>query len=145
MRTTRFERTALAGFFVAGWVVFFSVAIAHAQPQFVPPPPPQPAPTFNPSTPYTVPQSPETPVSPGLPSAPPSSVVISPSGSPPSAVARSHRRPVTATATSNVVKTLVVRTFLQSRLPVGECAVHSNPETDATPSGVLVRIDAAAS
>jgi hypothetical protein len=105
MRTTRFERTALAGFFVAGWVVFFSVAIAHAQPQFVPPPPPQPAPTFNPSTPYTVPQSPETPVSPGLPSAPPSSVVISPSGSPPSAVARSHRRPVTATATSNVVKT----------------------------------------
>jgi|HubBroStandDraft_6_1064221.scaffolds.fasta_scaffold2044830_1 hypothetical protein len=43
------------------------------------------------------------------------------------------------------VTPLVVRTFLQLRLPVGECAVHSNPETDATPSGVLVRIDAAAS
>jgi hypothetical protein len=103
MRTTRFERTALAGFFVAGWMVFFSVAIAHAQPQFVPPPPPQPAPTFNPSTPYTVPQSPETPVSPGLPSALPRSEGVSPSvGSPPGVVARSHRRPVTATETANV-------------------------------------------
>ena len=107
MQTSRFERMALARIFVAGWVAFFSVAIAHAQPLYTAPPPPQPPPTFNPSTPHTVPQSPETPVSPGLPSAlPGSSVVVSPSGgSPPGAVARSHRRPVTATGTSNVAKT----------------------------------------
>ena len=107
MQTTRFERMALAKFFVAGWVAFFSVAIAHAQPLYTAPPPPQPPPTFNPSTPHTVPQSPETPVSPGLPSAiPRSSEGVSPSGgSPPGAVARSHRRPVTATGTSNAAKT----------------------------------------
>jgi hypothetical protein len=107
MQTTRFERMALARIFVAGWVAFFSVAIAQAQPLSTAPPPPQPPPTFNPSTPNTVPQSPETPVSPGLPSAlPGSSAVVSPSGgSPPGAVARSHRRPVTATATSSVAKT----------------------------------------
>ena len=107
MQTTRFERMALARVFVAGWVAFFSVAIAHAQPLYTAPPPPQPGPTFNPSTPYTVPQSPETPVSPGLPSAAPgSSGVVSPSGgSPPGALARSHRQPVTATGTSNVSKT----------------------------------------
>jgi hypothetical protein len=106
MQTTRFERMALARIFVAGWVAFFSVAIGHAQPLYTAPPPPQPPPTFNPSTPYTVPQSPETPVSPGLPSASPgSSAGVSPSvESPPGAVARSHRRPVTATRTSNVAK-----------------------------------------
>jgi hypothetical protein len=107
MQTTRFERMALARIFVAGWVAFFSVAIAHAQPLYTAPPPPQPPPTFNPSTPYTVPQSPEAPVSPGLPSAlPRSSEGVSPSGgSPPGAVARSHRPPVTATGTSSVAKT----------------------------------------
>jgi hypothetical protein len=106
MQTTRFERMTLARFFVAGWVVFFSAAVGHAQTPYPAPPPPQPPPTFNPSTPYTVPQSPETPVSPGLPSALPRSEGVSPSvGSPPRAVARSHRRPVTATATSNVAKT----------------------------------------
>ena len=107
MQTTRFERMALARIFVAGWMALFSLAIEPAQAQFPEPPPPQPPPTFNPSTPYTVPQSPETPVSPGLPSAlPRSSVVVSPSGgSPPGAVARSHRLPVTATRTSNLAKT----------------------------------------
>jgi hypothetical protein len=107
MQMTRFERMALARIFVAGWLAFFSVPIAHAQPLYAAPPPPQPGPTFNPSTPYTVPQSPEKPVSPRLPSAAPgSSEVVSPSdGSPPGAVVRSHRRPVTATATSSVAKT----------------------------------------
>lgn len=107
MQTTRFERMALARIFVAGWVAFFSLTIGQAQAQFPEPPPPQPGPTFNPSTPYTVPQSPETPVSPGLPSAlPRSSEGVSPSGgSPPGAVVRSHRRPVTATGTSSVAKT----------------------------------------
>ena len=106
MQTTRFERMALARFFVAGWVAFSSVAIAHAQPLYTAPPPPQPPPTFNPSTPYTVPQAPETPVSPGSPSAlPRSSEGVSPSGgSPPGTVARSHRRPVTPTETSDVAK-----------------------------------------
>ena len=80
MQTTRFERMALAMFFVAGSLAFFSLAIEHAHAQFPEPPPPQPPPTFNPSTPYTVPQSPETPVSPGLPSALPRSFeVVSPS------------------------------------------------------------------
>ncbi len=107
MQTTRFERMALAKFFVAGWLAFFSLAIEHAQAQFPEPPPPQPPPTFNPSTPYTVPQSRETPVSPGLPSAPPRSFeVVPPSGgSPPGPVARSHRRPVTVTGASDVPKT----------------------------------------
>src|SRR5580704_8638548 len=106
MQMTRFERMALARFFVAGWLAFFSVPVAHAQPLYAAPPPPQPGPTFNPSTPYTVPQSPETPVSPGLPSALPRSEVVSPSGaSPPGAVARAHRRPVTVTRTANVAKT----------------------------------------
>ena len=172
MQTTRFDRMALARIFVAGWVAFFSLAIEHAQAHFPNPPPPQPPPTFNPSTPYTVPQSPETPVSPGLPSAlPRSSEVVSPSGgSPPSAVARSHRRPVTATGTSNVAKTHESRhsprrhrrnwsresqtadtegLWTARRFTVapnaGECAVHSNPRTDVMPSGVLVRIDAGAS
>jgi len=105
MQTTRFERIALARFFVAGWVAFFSVAVGHAQTPYPAPPPPQPPSTFNPSTPSTVPQSPETPVSPGLPRALPRSEGISPSvGSPPGAVARSHRRPVTATETANVAK-----------------------------------------
>jgi hypothetical protein len=105
MQTTRVERMALTRIFLAGWVAFFSLVIEHAQAQFPEPPPPQPSPTFNPSTPYTVPQSRETPVSPGLPSALPRSEVVSPSGgSPPSAVARSHRRPVTATETANVAK-----------------------------------------
>jgi hypothetical protein len=107
MQTTRFDRMALTKLFVAGWVAFFSAAVAHAQPLYANPPPPQPPPTFNPATPYTVPQSPETRVSPGLPSgAPGSSAVVSPTvGSPPGAVARAHRRPVTATGTSNVAKT----------------------------------------
>jgi len=106
MHTTRFERTVLAKFFVAGWVAFFCVAIEHAQAQLVNPPPPPPPPVFNPSTPYTVPQSPETPVSPGMPRTLPGSEALPPQdGSLPSAAARSHRRAVTsATMTSNVAK-----------------------------------------
>ena len=67
MQATRFERKALTSFFVAGWVAFFSAENAHAQ--LYGRPPPQPPPTFNPSTRYTVRQSPQTPVSPGLPNA----------------------------------------------------------------------------
>ena len=89
MQATRIERMSLTSFFVAGWMAFFSAAIAHAQPLYGSPPPPQPPPTFNPSTPYTVPQSPETPVSPGLPNVVSrSSAFVSPSmGSTPRAVA----------------------------------------------------------
>jgi hypothetical protein len=106
MQATTFKRKALTSFFVAGWVAFFSAAIAHAQPLYANPPPPQPPPTFNPSTPYTVPQSPQTPVSPGLPNVPPgSSAAVSPSvRSPPRAVARSHRWRATVTGTSNVTE-----------------------------------------
>jgi len=98
MHTTRFKQIALATFFVAGWVALFGVAVGHAQPQGLPLPPP-PAPVFNPSSPNTVPQSPETPVSPGTgtPSAPPG--VFSPSdGSSLGAASHSHRRAVTPTA-----------------------------------------------
>ena len=103
MHMTRFERMALARFFVVGWVAFFGVAIENAQAQPVNPVPPPPAPVFNPSTPNTVPQSRETPVSPGTSSTLPKSEALSPSnGSPPRAVARSHRR--SATTTPNVAK-----------------------------------------
>jgi hypothetical protein len=88
MHTRRFERTALAMFFLAGCVTFLGACIAieraHAQsattaPQaqgrnpaaFTPPSleraPSTPPPAFNPSSPYTVPQSGETPVSPASP------------------------------------------------------------------------------
>jgi hypothetical protein len=104
MQATRIERMSLTSFFVAGWMAFFSAAIAHAQPLYASPPPPQPPPIFNPSTPYTVPQSPETPVSPGLPTAVSrSSAFVLPSmGSTPRAVAGAHRRRVTVTGTSHV-------------------------------------------
>jgi hypothetical protein len=64
MPTTRFARMTLAVFFVAGWLALFGAAIEPAQAQTVNPVPPPPPPVFNPSTPYTVPQSPEIPVSP---------------------------------------------------------------------------------
>ena len=107
MHTTGFERMALAKVFVAAWVAFFGVAIEHAQAQPVNPVPPPPPPVFNPSSPNTVPQPRETPVSPGMPSAlPGSSGAFSPSvGITPSADAHPHRRAVTSTTVrSNVAK-----------------------------------------
>jgi hypothetical protein len=144
MQATRIERMSLTSFFVAGWMAFFSAAIAHAQPLYASPPPPQPPPIFNPSTPYTVPQSPETPVSPGLPTAVSrSSAFVLPSmGSTPRAVAGAHRRRVTVTGTSHVTDD---KPWQHVRSANGECAVHSKPLTDATPSGILVRVDADAS
>lgn len=103
MPATRLERTALATFFVAGWVACFGIAIDPAQAQFVNPPPPPPPPVFNPSVPNTVPQAPEAPVSPGLPSALPgsnSNVVLPPDDTLPSTVARSHRAATPKTAAS---------------------------------------------
>jgi hypothetical protein len=89
MHTIRFERMALARFFVAACVALFGAGIvidhAHAQgtnivpqvqrrnpaPSALPPlpdrAPSMPAPAINPSSPYTVPQSRETPVSPASP------------------------------------------------------------------------------
>jgi hypothetical protein len=89
MRKRRIERTVLATLSLAAGVALFGAgaAIEHAHAQggifairaqganrgaFAPAPlpnsaPSTPAPTFNPSVPYTVPQSPETPVSPGSP------------------------------------------------------------------------------
>jgi len=64
MPTTRFARVTLAVFFVAGWVALFGAAIEPAQAQTVNPVPPPPPPVFNPSTPNTVSQPPEIPVSP---------------------------------------------------------------------------------
>jgi len=64
---------ALARFFVAGCaaVVCICLASEHGQAQFVVPPPPPPV--FNPSSPYAVPQTRETPVLPNAPSALPGS------------------------------------------------------------------------
>ena len=81
MHTGRFERTAPATFFLAACVGFFGACAAaipapHAQgtnrPLSAPPPlldrvPSMPPPIFNPSSPYTVPQTRETPVSPASP------------------------------------------------------------------------------
>jgi hypothetical protein len=105
MRTTRLKRMALPAF-VAGWMVFFGVAVQHAQAQFVNPVPPPPPPVFNPSSPSTVPQSRETPVSPRTPSALPGSDVPSPSGENlPGPDIHAHRRTVTSTtATPNAGK-----------------------------------------
>ena len=98
MLARKLGRMAPATFFVAGWVACFGIAIDPAQAQFVNPPPPPPPPVFNPSVPNTVPQAPETPVSPGPPSALPgsnSNVVLPPDDTLPSTVARSHRQTVT--------------------------------------------------
>jgi hypothetical protein len=69
-----------AKFFVAGCAcvlgAFVAIEYAHAQ-QFVYPVPPPPPPIFNPSSPYTVPQTRETPVSPNAPSA-----LLPPTGAP---------------------------------------------------------------
>jgi hypothetical protein len=119
MQTTRFAPMTLAMFFVAGWVAFFGAAIEHAQAQTVNPIPPPPPPVFNPSTPYTAPQSPEIPVPPsgGLPVSPgnastvPGSEGSAPSvGSPPGATAPSQQQAVPSTpVTSRSAKVNRVR------------------------------------
>jgi hypothetical protein len=87
MRNRRIERTALAPVSLAACAVllgtFAAVGQAEARsggghaagamrglsgpPPFLDSVPATPAPAFNPSEPYTLPQSPETPVSPGSP------------------------------------------------------------------------------
>ena len=88
MHTERLERMAPATFFPAACVGFFGVyaAAEYAHAQAIPPTraqrtnrplsapqpwldrvPSMPAPIFNPSSPYTVPQARETPVSPASP------------------------------------------------------------------------------
>jgi hypothetical protein len=81
MHTGRLERTAPSTYFLAACVGFFGACAAaipapHAQgtnrPLSAPPPlldrvPSMPPPIFNPSSPYTVPQTRETPVSPASP------------------------------------------------------------------------------
>ena len=83
MRKRRVERTVLATLSLAACVALFGAGAAVAQMRgggagghagairgsspMVDSAPSMPGPTFNPSIPYTVPQSPETPVSPGSP------------------------------------------------------------------------------
>jgi hypothetical protein len=85
MRKRRIERTVLATLSLAACVALFGACAAVAQTRgggagghapgatrgFSGPTldsgPSMPGPTFNPSVPYTVPQSPETPVSPASP------------------------------------------------------------------------------
>ena len=68
MRATELERpaAAFAAVSLAAMIVAFAIGEARAQP--VNPPIVMPPPTFNPSTPYTVPQPPPARVSPTLPS-----------------------------------------------------------------------------
>ena len=68
-------KMVLARFFVAGCAAVFGacVTVECGHTQFVNPVPPPPPPVFNPSSPYTIPQMRETPVSPNLPSAVPGS------------------------------------------------------------------------
>lgn len=118
MRARRFERMAVAKFFVAGWAAFCGAcaAIEHARAQAplpwiltVPPPPP---PVFNPSSPYTVPQPSYTPISPKTPS----TLLGSEATSPGSLAGRSYRRVVTSpTVASNVAKAPPVRTLHHHR------------------------------
>lgn len=87
MRKRKIEQMALAAFSLAACVALFgALATGQAQargggagghamgairglsePPLLDGAPSMPGPTFNPSIPYTVPQSPETPVSPGSP------------------------------------------------------------------------------
>src|ERR1700676_5048092 len=64
MAQAKFIMTACAAVLAAGLAI--GQALAQAPGPFVNPPPPPPPPTFNPSNPNTVPQAPETPVSPSL-------------------------------------------------------------------------------
>lgn len=75
MHARGFWRPAPATLFTAGWAaaMIACFTIGQAQAQFVNPAPPPPPPTFNPSSPYTVAPTPETPVSPGTPSGLPGS------------------------------------------------------------------------
>lgn len=85
----------LAKLFVAGWPAFFALTIGVAQAQTVNPVPPPPPPVFNPSTPNTVPQPRETPVSPATLGALPGANVLVPSQeSPVSPDDDFHRRAV---------------------------------------------------
>jgi hypothetical protein len=69
MKATRFERAAaalFAGVSLAAMIAAFATGAVRAQPAPTTPIP-QPAPTFNPSSPNTVPQAPYTPVAPSSP------------------------------------------------------------------------------
>lgn len=82
MPATRFERIALALFFVVGSVVFGDCGLidrAQAQPGYVPPPTPLPPPVLNPSNPNTVQQPSYTPLTPSAPSTAPSAPSTIPS------------------------------------------------------------------
>jgi cytoskeletal protein RodZ len=104
MPARRFERIALAQFLVVGCAVVFGL-IGHVQAQpIINPPPAPPPPTFNPSSPNTVPQPSYTPTSPTTPStvpATPSTVPATRSTVPGSEVTpRANEEPSSTTARS---------------------------------------------
>jgi hypothetical protein len=93
MPTTRFARMTLAMLSMAVCLAFIGVAVEHAQAQFVNPVPPPAPPVFNPSSPNTVPQAPETPVSAGTRSTlPQSSQTLTPTVETPRST-QPHRTP----------------------------------------------------
>ena len=109
MHTRKFERIALAKFFMTGCATVvgacLAIELAQAQvPTLVQPPPP---PTFNPPSPYsTVPQAPYQSISPGTPSTLSGSSVGSRLyESPTSTATHPHRRAIHSTTTaSNVAR-----------------------------------------
>jgi hypothetical protein len=99
MPTRRFERIALAQLLVGGCAVVLGlIELSQAQPIINPPPAPPP-PTFNPSSPNTVPQpsytpiSPTTPIAPSTPSTVPSGEVTPPANEEPSSTTAQSEQP----------------------------------------------------
>jgi hypothetical protein len=131
MPTTRFARVTLAVFFVAGWVALLGAAIEPAQAQTVNPVPPPPPPVFNPSTPNTVSQPPEIPVSPssGTPVSPssetplPQVTPVPPSGATPVSPGNSSAVP------GSEVGAPVVGSPPSATAPSQQQAVPSTPVT----------------
>jgi hypothetical protein len=101
MPTRRFERTRLAQLLLSGcapgaFALGACVMVAHAQPQYIPPPTPLPPPVFNPSTPYTVPQAPYRPIAPSAPSVSPGYVTAPVNGRVAHTPVRSQQRTAAA-------------------------------------------------
>jgi hypothetical protein len=96
MAMEMFVRIALARLFVGGCAVAFNacVLIEHAQAQvpYVPPPAKPPAPVFNPSSPYTVPQPSYRSISPAPSAAPGYQVTLPADERSARTAVHSHRR-----------------------------------------------------
>lgn len=103
----RYDGTMLAALAVAAALGVFALANGEARGQTVNPVPPLPPPVFNPSSPNTVPQPSEAPVSPSAPGTlGPAPEIVSPSATnPPDATIEPHRPAATVTTARHRVAT----------------------------------------